>query len=149
MDALRWDEWILLAAFFVSIFCKITWKYLTDHTLHISLLISPHCFCILLWYTNSGESLCSTRISMCRLIMMSLSKAYWHKQCNFWPGFNNSLVSFFCSFNFSCETAEMRDVHHSVSISHFGDSKNKNKFCEIYIFRLHFSSHQVMGGDHK
>ena len=135
--------------FLLEFFAKLSWKYLTDHTLQISLLIGPPFFAFFSDTQTVGNHSVQ-RIYPCAVWSCCLyQKAYWHKQCNFWPGFNNSLVSFLCSFNFSCETAEIRDVHHSVSISHFGDSKNKNKFCEIYIFRLHFSSHQVMGGDHK
>ena len=41
-DAFRWDERILLVAFFFRFFAKLSGKYFTDHTLQMYMLISPH-----------------------------------------------------------------------------------------------------------
>ena len=47
MDALTWDKRILLAAFLLDFFSKLSGKQFADHTLQMHMLISPHCFCIL------------------------------------------------------------------------------------------------------
>ena len=60
MDAVTWDKWILLAAFLLDFFTKLSGKHFLYHTLQMYRLISPHCLCILPGLSNSGD----TQISM-------------------------------------------------------------------------------------
>ena len=46
-DAFTWDKWILLAAFLLHFFSKLSGKHFIDHTLQMYRLISLHCLCIL------------------------------------------------------------------------------------------------------
>ena len=63
-------------------FFKIIWEACHDHTLEMYMLISPDYLCILL-DSQTVETRRSACIFMCRLVMLSFSKVFWDKQCNF------------------------------------------------------------------
>ena len=56
------NKWILLAAFFVSFFSKLSGKHVIDHTLQMYRRISPHCLCILPGFSDSGDTQTSMNI---------------------------------------------------------------------------------------
>ena len=68
--------------FISSLFLFQNYLGITDHTLQMYMLISPHCLCILL-DSQTLETLRSAYIFMCRLIVCIYRIAFWDKQRNF------------------------------------------------------------------
>ena len=46
----------LFSSIFVRFFPKLSRKHFIDHTLQMYRLISPHCLCILPWFSNIGDT---------------------------------------------------------------------------------------------
>ena len=132
--------WILLAVFFLF----QNYLGITDHTLQMYMLISPHCLCILP-DSQTVETLRSACTFMCQLIVCLYQIAFWDKQRNFWPGFNVHVQPGQCFLQspIYCETAEIWNLHHFVSCS-YRVLKIKLKLAKL-TFRTAISSHQFMG----
>ena len=107
-----------ISSIFVRFFFpKLSGEHFIDHTLQMYRLISPYCLCILPWFSNSGDTQISMYIHV-PLVMLSFSKAFLDKQCNFWPGFNVHVQpgQCFLPWPLFCETANIWNLHHFVSI---------------------------------
>ena len=145
MDAFTWDKWILLAAFLLDFFSKLFGRHFIDHTLQMYRLISPHCLCILLWFSNIGD----TQISV--YIHVPFGHAVFFKK-HFGTSsvisdqasmYMWSLIGVFCSRHFSVKqlTFEIDIILCQYSYHSFiYGSKNKDKFGEINILDCNFLS---------
>ena len=67
--------------------------------------------------SQTVETLRSACIFMYRLVMLSLSKSFWDKQCNFWSGFSVHVQpgQWFLQSPLFCETANIWKLHNFVS----------------------------------
>ena len=86
----------------------------TDHTLQMYRLVSPHCLSILPYCANSGDSLRSAYIYMCRLVMVLYQIAFLGQTV--YSMYTCRLVSVFCSRQFSVKQLNLKLTSPCVNI---------------------------------
>ena len=108
-----------ISSIFVRFFSKIIWEaFHWSHVTDVRVGLSVPTVCAFYPDSQTVETLRSACIFMCRLVILSLSKANLGKQCNFWTGFNVHVQpgQWFLPSPFFCETANIWNLHHFVSI---------------------------------
>ena len=103
------DKWILVATFLLYFFFQ-NWLGSISLITHYRFTgWSVPTVCALYPDSQTVETLRSACIFMCRLVMLSFKKAFWDKQCNFWPGFNVRVQPRQCFLQspIFCETANI------------------------------------------
>ena len=145
MDTFTWDKWILLAAFLLDFFSKLSGKHFIDQTLQMYRLISPYCLCILPGFSNSGDTQISmyTHVPFGHAVFIKNHFGTSRVISDLASMYMCSLVSVFGSRLISVKqlTFEIHIILGQYSYHSFiQGSKNKTKFGEINISDCNFLS---------